>query len=173
MQSRKCNSARTVVADDQPQQCRLHLNSDLELLGYLLQQFEAFVWPALCQPPTRLGRARGQELYWQCQIALAEGFTNAVRHAHRELPSRTPIDVDFTLWSDYLEIRICDRGAPFDFQARLHAALQEGENPDREGGRGLRWMYRLMDKLDYVRSTEGYNYLVLGKYLVAEGTEAP
>ncbi len=133
MQSRQCEHPGTLVADEQPQQFHLHLNTDLELLGYLLQQFEAFAWPAFCQHPTKANLARGQELYWQCQIALAEGFTNAVRHAHRALPKLTPIEVSFALWSDYLEIRICDRGEPFDLRARLQVALQEGENPYREG----------------------------------------
>ncbi|NJK99381.1 MAG: anti-sigma regulatory factor [Spirulinaceae cyanobacterium RM2_2_10] len=155
------------MADERPRQFHLHLNTDLELLGYLLQQFEAFVWPHLCRQPTTYSPARGQELYWQCQIALAEGFTNAVRHAHRTLPTLTPIDIEIQLWSDYLEMRIGDRGAPFDLRSRLYAALQEGENADREGGRGLRWMSQLMDTIDYVRTADGRNILILGKRLGA------
>ena len=33
----------------------------------------------------------------QCQLALIEGFTNAVRHAHKDLPHATPIAIAVTV----------------------------------------------------------------------------
>ncbi len=155
----------TAVADDRPRQLHLELKTDLELLGYLLQQFESFVWPAISQQPTHSERDRAQELYWQCQIALAEGFTNVVRHAHHDLPRQTPIDIYVALQRDYLEIQVWDCGEPFDIHACLRAALARGEDFTSIGGRGVLWMYKLMDVLDYIRTPDGRNYLLLGKYL--------
>lgn len=55
-----------------------------------------------------------------CQLALAEGFTNAVRHAHKYLPSETPVQLEIRVFERRLEIRIWDCGQPFDFMAKLN-----------------------------------------------------
>ncbi|HLO49953.1 MAG TPA: ATP-binding protein [Kamptonema sp.] len=57
--------------------------------------------------------------WWKCQLALAEGFTNAVRHAHRGMPLETPIELEIMVFKGLLEIRIWDSGQPFDFDAKL------------------------------------------------------
>jgi len=60
------------------------------------------------------------ELSWvkrhgdRLNIAVAEGFTNAVRHAHADLPPETPIIIEVNLESDRITIHIWDRGQPFD-----------------------------------------------------------
>jgi len=38
-----------------------------------------------------------QKDWLQCQLALAEGFTNAVRHAHRHLPPEIPIEIEIEI----------------------------------------------------------------------------
>lgn len=55
----------------------------------------------------------------QCKLATIEGFTNAVRHAHKKLPLETPINLEITVFSERLEIKIWDMGEPFDLQAKL------------------------------------------------------
>ncbi|MBE9162068.1 MULTISPECIES: ATP-binding protein [Microcoleaceae] len=55
----------------------------------------------------------------QCKLATIEGFTNAVRHAHKNLPFQTPIDLEITVFNERLEVKIWDRGEPFDIQAKL------------------------------------------------------
>jgi serine/threonine-protein kinase RsbW len=50
---------------------------------------------------------------------VSEAFTKAVRHAHKNLPIESPIDLEITVFNDRLEIKIWDRGEPFDFQAKL------------------------------------------------------
>ena len=64
----------------------------------------------------------------QCKLAVVEGFTNAVRHAHKNLPRETPIDLEITVFNERLEIKIWDRGKPFDFKAKLKEELPE-ESP--------------------------------------------
>ncbi|MEG4999698.1 ATP-binding protein [Microcoleus sp. B4-D4] len=55
----------------------------------------------------------------QCKLATIEGFTNAVRHAHKNLPFQTPIDLEITVFNERLEVKIWDMGEPFDLQAKL------------------------------------------------------
>ncbi len=54
-----------------------------------------------------------------CKIALAEGFTNAVNHAHENLPIETQIDLEILVFSHHLEIRIWDYGSPFDLAGKI------------------------------------------------------
>ena len=55
----------------------------------------------------------------QCKLAVVEGFTNAVRHAHKNLPLETPIDLAFSVFEERLEIEIWDSGQPFvEFKAK-------------------------------------------------------
>ena len=61
----------------------------------------------------------------QCKLAVVEGFTNAVRHAHKTLPSETLIDLAIAVFADRLEIEIWDLGQPFDLKAKLKEELPE------------------------------------------------
>jgi serine/threonine-protein kinase RsbW len=66
-----------------------------------------------------------QAVLHQCKLAVVEGFTNAVRHAHKNLPKETPIELEITVFNERLEIKIWDGGKPFDFQAKLQEKLLE------------------------------------------------
>lgn len=135
---------------------QIQVFTDLNALEDVLEWFEQF--NAL--PVTN-------ELWWQCQTALAEGFTNAVRHAHRNLPADTPIDIEVTVLSHWFEMRIWDYGQPFDLQSKLKSISQEKYNPlDRTSGRGILFMDQLTDELDYSRTPDSRNCLLLRKKLV-------
>ena len=58
------------------------------------------------------------------QVALAEGFTNVVRHAHKYLPADTPIELQIQLEGRRLVLRIWDSGPPFDLQCKLKERLE-------------------------------------------------
>lgn len=107
-----------------------------------------------------------QEDWLQCQLALIEGFTNAVRHAHKGLPPETPIVLDVTVADHYLDLKIWDYGPGFDLQAMLNHKL-ETTNADSEGGRGLRIMYRVADIVEYERLPDQRNCLHIRKSFVA------
>ncbi len=88
------------------------------------------------------------EQFDQLNLALAEGFTNAVRHAHADLPGNTPIDIELLLRTDRIEIRIFDRGDPFDPDS-----LSEPKPGSlREGGYGWFLLRRLADRVTYDRA---------------------
>lgn len=103
-----------------------------------------------------------QEDWLQCQLALIEGFTNAVRHAHWGLPLDTPILIEVTVATTYLDIKIWDQGPGFDFQAMLSKKL-ETTTTDSEGGRGLRIMYRVADIVEYRQTPDRGNCLHIRK----------
>lgn len=135
-----------------PQQSALSVRSELTALSEVLAWFDQFN-----------GFPLSQRSWLQCQLILAEGFTNAVRHAHRDRSPDTLIKIEVVLTQELLEIRIWDQGPPFDL---LHTLKSLPSEPDQnaEGGRGLRLMQQIADRLSYTRTLEGQNCLLMAKY---------
>jgi serine/threonine-protein kinase RsbW len=133
----------------------LRVKTDLECLSEVLYWFEKIIIPIL---PERIR--------WESEIALTEGFTNAVRHAHLNLPQDTPIDINIEFFDNFLEIRIWDFGKPFDLFQKLESIKQnQAEQLEKEGGRGLQFMEKLTDELEYLRLTKVRNCLIMRKFL--------
>lgn len=96
------------------QKISLQVNTDIKVVAQVLSWIE------------QLDNLPIPEAVWhQCKLATIEGFTNAVRHAHKDLPLETPIELEITVFNDRLEIKIWDWGKPFDFQAKLTEKLPE------------------------------------------------
>ncbi len=87
----------------------------------------------------------------KCQTALAEAFTNVVRHAHKDLPLETPIVLEAALFSDYLEIRILDYGPQFDLEYKV-SILPSEVDETATGGRGLYLLKQIADGIRYTRN---------------------
>ena len=83
-------------------------------------------------------------------LALTEGFTNAVRHAHAKLPPETDINIDVEVEPNRVEIRIWDHGAPFN--PELLPEPEPGELLESGYGRVL--LRRLADEVTYERVQE-------------------
>ncbi|WP_242059940.1 ATP-binding protein [Oscillatoria sp. FACHB-1407] len=130
---------------------QLRANTDLHALAQVLAWFDQFNHSMIPHP-----------VWLQCQLALAEGFTNAVRHAHRGQPNDTAIDIEVTISDGCLEIRIWDVGAGFDLEKTL-AKLSQEVNYEAEGGRGLKLMKRMADVLTYTRTDDERNCLLVIK----------
>ncbi len=97
----------------------------------------------------------------QCRLALAEGFTNAVRHAHKNLPPDVPIKIEVFLSQTNIKIKIWDYGSAFD----LHNFIAENAQKNNDwlgSGRGISIMNKICDRLDYYR-TEKENCLLIVK----------
>jgi serine/threonine-protein kinase RsbW len=138
-----------------PLRFHLEVTSELEELVPVLRWFENNTLGLL--PET---------VVWQCKVALAEGFTNTVRYAHGSLPGTTPIELELTLLEECLEIRIWDRGKPFDLLAKLATLQQSPVDPlEKESDRGLLFMRALTDRLQYIRLPDRRNCLILSKDL--------
>lgn len=130
----------------------LQVNTDLDALDQVIKWFEQFNHPPI-----------HSQAGMECQLALAEGFTNAVRHAHRNLSAETLIDLEVQVFEDRVEIRIWDQGAPFDLEKKLREMPTEWDK-EAEGGRGLRLMKEISDILSCTRMLDGRNcWLILKK----------
>jgi serine/threonine-protein kinase RsbW len=131
----------------------LQVESTLESLTQVLDWFESLK-PLL---PSHVSERNSLE----CELILAEGFTNAVRHAHRLLPSHTPIEIQLVMTSSRLEIRIWDQGPPFNLEDYLarHPIIPTLT----EGGRGLHIMKAVTRSLQYLRFEDQRNCLIAQK----------
>jgi serine/threonine-protein kinase RsbW len=127
------------------------VESDLKALDTVLEYFE------------RLDRSGiSREDWLQCQLALAEGFTNAVRHAHKQLPAHVPIEIEIDLTPARVELRIWDQGPPFDLEGFL------ARNPDPDSrwsgrGQGLPILRKISTSLSYHRAEDDRNCLSIVK----------
>jgi len=139
-------------------QDHLTVNSDLTVLNSVQKWFEKF-W---LRHHSSIAR-RDHQLY-RLNLALAEGFTNAVRHAHSGLSRDTSIEIQVTMDDDRMEIRIWDWGQPFNPDN-----LEEPKPGTlREGGYGWFLLRRLTDQVSYDRQGQR-NCLLIVKYTTKSG----
>jgi len=96
------------------------------------------------------------------KIALAEAFTNAVRHAHQGHPIDTPVQITLRLFSTILEFEVIDRGEPFDLFEYL-ARQPTITDIYATHGRGLKLLESIADRLEYRRLPDGRNCLYFSK----------
>lgn len=89
-----------------------------------------------------------EDIWWQCQTLLQEGFMNIVEHAHKDLPDDTPIDIEAARLATSIEIRIWSYGDRFDLEQKLQE-IGEFEANDGERGRGLKIMSAIADRMSY------------------------
>ncbi len=99
-------------------QASLQVDTNLAAMPQVLAWFEQFHAFALAP-----------DLWMQAKLALVEGFTNAVRHAHGNLPAHTPIDLNVKIFPHRLEITIWDQGPAFDLEALFESVGREHRDP--------------------------------------------
>jgi serine/threonine-protein kinase RsbW len=130
---------------------RLKVKSDLTVQAQVQKQFEQFCSKYI----SRMYSSNRQ--FHRLNLALAEGFSNAVRHAHQELPSETTIEIELAIRNEGIEIRIWDQGKPFN------PDLIEEPLPGTlcEGGYGWFLLRRLADRVVYERCQDGRNCLLI------------
>ncbi|MBD0304374.1 MAG: ATP-binding protein, partial [Tolypothrix sp. T3-bin4] len=133
------------------QSFQLQVNSQPNDLSQVLSWFETLRQPLI-----------PANVWLECQTALAEGFDNAVRHAHKGLSPETPIDIEATIFTQSIEIRIWDYGSDFDFEGHLQQLPDEVDEM-AEGGRGVGIMQRVTDYLSYTRTPDNRNCLLMIK----------
>jgi len=103
-----------------------------------------------------------EPVWLQCQLALAEGFTNVVRHAHKGKPVSTAVDLEVVILEDRLEIRIWDYGPQTNLGEVIESLSHEMDR-ESEGGRGLKLMKKVADILQYKRGDDQRNCLLIVK----------
>jgi serine/threonine-protein kinase RsbW len=117
-------------------QSDIQVTTHLSEVPIALKWFEQFLRPPL-----------SHRLWQQAKIALMEGLTNAIRHAHQDLPHLTPIDLNAKLSSHRIQVLIWDYGAPFDLEELLNSLSQPLSDPRaRESHWGGVLLRKLRDK---------------------------
>ena len=130
---------------DSSSQFYLKVDSCLEELASVQAWFQALIDESAIrafQPSAWIG-----EPFDQINLALAEGFTNAVRHAHEDKPETTPVLIECWVDPQRIEIRIFDQGEPFD----PDSLVEPKPGTLREGGYGWFLLRRLVDQVTYER----------------------
>lgn len=135
-----------------PIEIKFEVKSDLQAVDLVLLQFNNIYHRTILQQD-----------WLQCQLALVEGFTNAIRHAHKNLPPETPIVIQITLDEAKMTIRIWDYGKPFNLD-KFIAETSKNNRSWQGSGRGIAIMYKIADVLRYERVSATQNCLLIVKY---------
>ncbi|HLH54939.1 MAG TPA: ATP-binding protein [Verrucomicrobiae bacterium] len=127
---------------------RLNLKGDISQVREAAGQVQEFL---LCHRCSEQARA-------DCELAMVEGCNNAIKHRPPGSPLQ-PVILEVTIEHGHVELRITDHGPGFNWPQKLELPA-----PERESGRGLYLIRRLMDSASYVRGPDR-NVLVLRKKL--------
>jgi serine/threonine-protein kinase RsbW len=111
------------------------------------------------------GRAVAEDLRHWIGLALREAVANAIKHGnHQDAGKR--VDVAVTLSPRALEISVSDEGTGFDPE-RVGDPLAP-ENRFRADGRGIFYMRKFMDEVEYSFAPGGGTRVTLRKHLGSE-----
>ena len=103
-----------------------------------------------------------RSVWLEIQTAVGEGFDNAVRHAHRNLPASMPVELEVVLSRGLITLRIWDCGPGFDFDA-LMVTLPDHVSVHAESGRGFCILRKVADRLSYTLEPDNRHCLLLEK----------
>ncbi|NEO34622.1 MAG: ATP-binding protein [Symploca sp. SIO3C6] len=140
------------IALERLQEGCVQVPTDLKALTKVITWFDRFDTPLMPHMP-----------WLECQLALAEGFTNAVRHAHSDKAVETPIDIHGLLTDKWIELRIWDHGPGFAFEEYFKQASASIDQ-HAEGGRGLGLIKKIADTVEYIQEPDQRNCLRILKY---------
>jgi serine/threonine-protein kinase RsbW len=128
----------TVTAAKQtPEVIAIRIPSRLELLSVLDRVCES-----VCQ---RMGF--DEDTTAQISMSVIEAGTNAIQHGHKRDATK-PLDVEFRLMPDQLEVVVNDNGAGFDVGA-VNGDVTSPEHLYDARGRGIFIMRSCMDQVDF------------------------
>ena len=125
----------------------------------------------------------------QMVLAIDEAVANVIEHAFAKKPGDAvgTIEISLEIHQDRIITRIVDRGTEFDPRIRGNEAVQMADPKDDDGhslpacelspghrrssshfpyrGYGRQLIHLIMDQIDYQRTPQGENLLVLTKLL--------
>ncbi len=145
---------------------QLAVSSDLDQLETVLSWFEGLGHPDV-----------PADVWMQAQLALVEGFTNAVRHAHAHLVSPPWVQLALQRSRHLVRLQIIDHGEAFDLASALATVEAEiaasGADPlAREAHWGLVMFLKLQKEygwtISYCREDDAINVLSLSHPLTAD-----
>lgn len=128
---------------DAPETISLRMPSRLELLGVLDRLADS-----VCERMQFDDDARAR-----VTMSVIEAGTNAIQHGHRRDSSK-PLDVQFHVLPDALEIVVHDVGKGFDLSA-VNGNITSPDHLLDVRGRGIYIMRECMDSVEYTFSSSG------------------
>lgn len=128
---------------DAPETISLRMPSRLELLGVLDRLADS-----VCERMQFDDDARAR-----VTMSVIEAGTNAIQHGHRR-DSTKPLDVQFHVLPDALEIVVHDVGKGFDLSA-VNGNITSPDHLLDVRGRGIYIMRECMDSVEYTFSSSG------------------
>ena len=131
------------VMTGKPEIISVRIPSRLELLGILDRITES-----VCQ---RL--EFDEDTSSLISMSVIEAGTNAIQHGHKKDASK-PVDIEFHLLPDSLEITVQDTGAGFD-PGKVNGDVTSPEHIFDSRGRGIFIMRSCMDQVDFTATGGG------------------
>ncbi len=98
------------------------------------------------------------------ELAVDEACANVIEHGYESDTPDKSITIRMEIDPSKLVLTIIDQGKNFDPRARKHPDINQLINMKRDGGLGISLIKRVMDAIDYRRTPEGQNELILTKY---------
>jgi serine/threonine-protein kinase RsbW len=97
-------------------------------------------------------------------LAVREALANAIKHGNEQNPSKQ-VHVDLEVEGEEVVIRVEDEGAGFD-PAQVPDPLAQ-ENLRKTNGRGILFMKKFMDEIEYGAGPRGGTMVTLRKRLTS------
>ena len=117
---------------------------------------------AVVDDALREGGATEDARHW-IGLALREAVANAIKHGNLQDPEKQ-VEIQANFAPEEVEIRIDDEGAGFDPQGVVDPLAPE--NLFRASGRGIFYMRKFMDEVEFESGPSGGTRLRLRKRLV-------
>ncbi|MBD3306984.1 ATP-binding protein [candidate division KSB3 bacterium] len=99
------------------------------------------------------------------ELAVDEACTNVIEHGYDPEATDKSITIRMEIDASKLVLTIIDQGKSFDPRLVQSPDLNHLIDMKRDGGLGINLIKRTMDTIDYRTTSDGYNELVLTKYL--------
>ena len=128
---------------DAPETISMRMPSRLELLGVLDRLADS-----VCERMEFDDDSRAR-----VTMSVIEAGTNAIQHGHRR-DSTKPLDIEFHVLPDALEIVVHDMGKGFDLSA-INGNVTSPDHLLDVRGRGIYIMRECMDSVEYTFSSTG------------------
>ncbi|PIE34154.1 serine/threonine protein kinase [candidate division KSB3 bacterium] len=99
------------------------------------------------------------------ELAVDEACANVIEHGYDPEETEKNLTIRMEIDTSKLTLSIIDQGKHFDLRSRQQPDITELIDMKRDGGLGISLIKRAMDEIDYRKTADGYNELVLTKYL--------
>ncbi len=117
---------------------------------------------AVVDDALREGGANEDARHW-IGLALREAVANAIKHGNRQNPDKQ-VEIQASFAPEEVAIQVDDEGAGFDPRAVTDPSTPE--NRFRPSGRGIFYMRKFMDEVEFEPGPSGGTRLKLRKRLV-------